>query len=59
MVFTAVKAAHPPTTVEFAAPCSMVQGGGRNLVGVKNTLLELYLRQFVCHARSRRRWLRP
>ena len=42
MVFTAVKAAHPPTTVEFAAPCSMVQGGGRNLVVVKNTLLELY-----------------
>ena len=26
-MFTAVKQAHPPTTVDFALPCSLVAGG--------------------------------
>jgi hypothetical protein len=41
-MFTAVKQAHPPTTVDFALPCSLVAGGRRNLAVVKNTVLELY-----------------
>jgi hypothetical protein len=41
-MFTAVKQAHPPTTVDFALPCSLVAGGRRNLAVVKDTVLELY-----------------
>lgn len=41
-MFTAVKQAHPPTTVEFAVPCALVAGGRRCLAVVKNTVLELY-----------------
>jgi hypothetical protein len=43
MSFTTVKPAHPPTTVNFALPCSFTGRGVRNLAVVRNNLLQLYV----------------